>query len=617
MKKQSTFVRIIKSYSMLEKVLSVLLIVAMLYVGGHYFIYGKMIKGGAAKEGIYTEGFQSGIFRINPVYADLNEPDRDVSSLVFRGLTKYDASTQKIVGDIADVTISEDKLTYTFVIKDGITWHDGETVSADDVIFTFQTIAQDPDFQNPVLKANFDGVRINKVDDKTIEFILVAPNSFFITNTTVGLLPEHVLAGIYVGELLNHDFNRNPIGNGQYKISVPLSTTMTGVTQVLLESYDGFYGGTPDLKQLRFFGYPTRTELIQNISSINAIPKVTEEGVTAVAQDSRFSMYGYSLPQYTAVFMNMENGNLKSLKVRQALQKAIHKDIFLGQLPDIIRVETPALSLEQEEWKYEASMDDAKQLLDDAGYKEVEEEVEDETAEETPVEEATEEVADNETAEAVEEVITVEAEEEEEAEEPAVTDTEITEEVVAEETGEVRKVRKNPGGNVLEFRLLAQLYPEGSAKYNEMNIVLSYLESQWTEAGVVISIELYDATTLQEKIQARDYDLLLYGQSLGYNQDLYGYWHSTQTGENGLNLSNYKSFAVDTLIEQIRTTFDDEEKAVKLKELAKTVQADTPALFLYRPVYYYASDGKVKGLNLQNMAFPADRFCGIGDWFLN
>lgn len=596
---------------MLEKVLSVLLIIAFLYVGGHYFLYGKLINGSTTKEGIYTEGFQSGIYRINPVYADLNEPDRDVSRLVFRGLTKYDSSTRKIVGDIADVTISEDKLTYTFTIKDGVRWHDGEVVDANDALFTFQTVIQNPEFQNPVLKANFDGVEINKVDDKTIEFKLAAPNSFFITNTTVGLLPEHILNGVPVSELINHDFNRNPIGNGPYKISVALSTTMTGVTQVLLERNEYFYGNMPEIQQIRFFGYPTRSDLIANISSLNAIPKVTEEAVEAVSQDSRFSMYGYSLPQYTAVFMNMENSNLKSLKVRQALEKAIHKDTFLEQLPDTIRVETPVLSLEQEEWKYAASMDEAKQLLDDAGYKEAEEDVVDESA-------ATEEVAEEDEADTVEEVATVEAgdEESEEAEEE-VSDTEITEEVVAQETGQTRTVRKNPGGNVLEFRLVARLYPEGSYKYNEMNTVISYLEQQWTEAGIIINIELYDATTLQEIIKTRDYDLLLFGQGLGYNQDLYGYWHSTQAGENGLNLSNYKSFAVDTLIEQIRTTFDDEEKKTKLEELAKTIQADTPAIFLYRPVYYYASDGKVKGLDLQNMAFPADRFCGISNWFLN
>jgi len=596
--------QVIKSYSIWEKVLSVFLIIAFFYVGGQYFLNRKP----QVKEGVYTEGFQSGIFRINPVYADLSEPDRDISSLVFRGLTKYDVTTRKIVSDIADVTISEDRLKYTFIIKGGVTWQDGETVTADDVIFTFNTVIQDPAFQNPVLKSNFKGVKVDKVDDKTVVFTLTAPNSFFITNMTIGLLPEHILKDVPVSDLINDDFNRNPIGNGPYKIEVPLSTTMTGATQVLLERYDGFYGKIPQLRQLRFFGYPTRADLIKNISTLNAIPKVTEESIEAVSKDSRFSMYGYSLPQYTAVFMNTENADLENLKVRQALQKAIHKDSFLGELPDTIRVETPVLSLNQEEWKYAASMDEAKKLLNDAGYKEVKIEVSSET---TKKDEATKAVDSTETTKPVDTEAPVE---------PIATIKSENEDstVTAGPTATEAKIsRKNSAGDILKFRLIASLYPEGSYKRNEMNIVLDYLEKQWAKAGIDITIELYDSGTLQEKIRTRDYDLLLFGQSLGYNQDLYGYWHSTQVGENGLNLSNYKSFAVDTLIEQIRTTFDDKEKEAKLNELAKTIQADVPAIFLYRPVYYYASDGKVKGLDLQNMAFPSDRFCKIGEWFLN
>jgi peptide/nickel transport system substrate-binding protein len=365
---------------------------------------------------------------------------------------------------------------------------------------------------------------------------------------------------------------------------------MTGVTQVLLERYEKFYDGLPEIQKIRFFGYPTRQELVKNKSSLNAIPKVTEEAINTISEDSRFSMYGYSLPQYNAVFINMENPILKSLKVRQALQKAIYKDAFLEQLPNTIRVETPVLNLDQNEWRYTANMGDAKGLFDDAGFKEFEEDT-------SEVEEAT----------------SVEAE----GDEAATEDATEEEQSIVEEAGESRILRKNAGGNILEFKLIARLYPEGSYKFNETNTVLNYLEENWGEAGVKLNIELYDVSTLQEKIQVRDYDLLLFGQGLGYNLDLYGYWHSTQTGENGLNLSNYKSFAVDTLIQGIRNTFDEEEKTEKLEKLAKVIQDDIPAIFLYRPVYYYASDGKVQGIKLDNMAFPADRFCRINEWYLN
>jgi len=596
MKKPSIFLRVLKTYTKHEKIISLVLIVLILVLGAKVVTDRLYFQGGSPlKEGIYTEGFQSPLFRINPVYADLNEPDKDVSKLIFRGLTKYDPSTQKIVSDMAEVTISEDKLTYRFKLNDNIEFHDGEILDADDVVYTFQTVVQNEEFQNPVLKSNFEGVEIEKIDFKTIEFKLSAPNSFFITNTTVGVLPEHLLSDVSINDLFNHEFNFNPVGTGPYKVSAPLSTSMTGVTQIVLERFNNFYEELPEIYQIRFFGYPSRSELIDNRNSLNAIPKVVDEAINELSDDARFSMYGYSLPQYIAVFINMDNPTLKSTKVRQALQKAIYKDAFLDILPNTIRVETPVLSLDQDDYRFNANMGKAKELLYDAGFEayrqgEAEEDVDDEIASL----EDSEEVAD-------------ESEEE--------TATEEEEEAAVEEEGDY--IRKNAADQILEFRLIARLYPEGTYKYNEMNLVLGYLEENWGKAGVKLNIELYDAVTLQEKIAARDYDLLVFGQSLGYNLDLYGYWHSTQTGENGLNLSNYKSFAVDTLIEAIRESFDDEEKESKLQRLAEIIQEDIPAIFLYRPVYYYASDQKVQGINLDDLAFPADRFCRIDEWNFN
>lgn len=571
------FQRVIRSYSRVEKIVSVLLLVCLFIVVGNFLLSKAGLFGfgeNGIKEGIYTEGFATNIMRINPVYSDLNEPDRDVSRLVFSGITKYDPETKSIVGDMAEVTVSEDKLTYTFTLKDGIMWHDGTPVTADDVYFTYHDVIQSPDFQNPILKANFEGVTINRIDEKTVSFMLKAPNSFFITSTTIGLLPYHVLNMIPVADLFHYQFNQNPVGTGPYKINIPLSTGANGSTQVVLERFDQYYGTLPSILKIRFFGYASKNDLIANLNSLNGAPKLTEESIEAVSKNSRFSMYGYSMPQYNAVFFNMDNPMLKSLKVRQAMQKAIFKDTFLEQLPNTIRVETPVLSLEQDKFKYSANMDDSKKLLSDAGFNKFYKEGE----------------LTDESTEASDEGIVEEAED------------------------NLPEYRQNAGGTKLEFRLITRLYPEGSYKYIETQTVLDYLKQNWEKAGIKLNLELYDAATLQQKIQSRDYDLLLFGQSLGYNLDLYGYYHSTQASENGLNLSNYKSFKVDMLIEAIRTTFSEDEKNKKLEELAKVIQDDIPAIFLYRPVYYYASDNKVRGIMLENMAFPSDRFCHAEKW---
>ena len=118
-----------------------------------------------------------------------------------------------------------------------------------------------------------------------------------------------------------------------------------------------------------------------------------------------------------------------------------------------------------------------------------------------------------------------------------------------------------------------------------------------------------------QRLQARDYDMALAGQSLGYNLDTYSYWHSTQATSNGLNLSNYRSFGADQIIEKIRATFDQAEKDKYLKQLAQVIADDVPAVFLYRPQYTLATDNKVQqGISLSNLAFPSDRFAAIAQW---
>lgn len=611
MRKTKKFLRVIRSYSNFEKALSVFLLLAF-FILGVFYIYDRFVSPdhiGHVKEGIYTEGFHNEIYRINPVYVDLSPHDRDVSKLVFRGLTKYDPDTKKIVGDMANVNISEDRLKYTFTLKENIFWHDGEMFDASDIYFTYNDVIQSPDFQNPVIKANFDGVEINQLDEMTVEFVLSAPNSFFITNTTVGVLPEHILRDVPVSTMLKHDFNFNPIGTGSYKINTPLSNSNSGVSQVVLERNERFYGKMPQIQKVRFYGYSSKTDLIKNINSVNAVPKLTDEMIAPVLKSERFALKGYSLPQYNAVFINTENPLLKNSNIRLALQNAIYKDDFLQKLPNTMRVETPVLSLEQDEWRYEAGMDDAIELLENSGFNKFVDNGEDE-----------DEIVEESFEENVENLVSVETdrhgdatlEGNEESDEIMIPSETALEEEAEEEV--TVKYRKNADDQILEFKLIARLYPEDSYKYNETQTVIDYLKNNWGNAGVKLNIELYDATMLQQKIVDRDYDLLLFGQGLGYNLDLYGYWHSTQVSENGLNISNYKSFKVDTLIESVRNTFDEEEKQETLKEIAKAIQEDVPAIFLYRPKYYYATDGKVKGVELDDMAFPADRFCRINKW---
>ena len=556
MKFFSKIVAVIKTYDYRDKVISaaVVAIFLLMLVKMMVFPYGLF---GFGETNIYTEGIvsRSGIQNINPLFVDYNEADREVSSLVFSGLMKYDLEKRAVVDDMAQLTINEDKTQYRFVIREGLKWHDGKAVTAEDVYFTFHDIVLHPSFQNEILKTNFGGVEMELEDEMTITFKLEKPNVFFITNLTTGILPKHILEGVDPYEILQDDFNKSPIGTGPYMVTEPVESFADGRTQITLSLNPYYYAERSDIEFMRFIAYPSMQELIEEIDVVNGVPKVSGNYILDFVNNERFDLFPYELPQYTAVFMNLESPILKdSKKVRLALQKAVDKDALIGEGMDKIKVDTPLMSLNQEDWEYQSSTEQAMGALKDAGYR------------------------------------------------------------YQKEDTEHAGIRYNNDEEGLELNFIARYYDENTYQYEETLKVVNFLEKSWEDIGFAINVELLPSELFKERVMQRNYDLLLVGQILGYNLDTYSYWHSTQATPVGQNLSNYKSFQVDSVIEAIRSTFDEEKKAEKLLELAERLKGDVPAVFLYRPVYYYASDSRMTGISMDGVVFPSDRFSKIWQW---
>ncbi len=260
-----TFLKVLRSYSIEEKVVSMILVVVVVVLGFQGGIELFRTPGLFADDGgIYTEGLVNDhATLINPVYAEFSEANREISSLVFSGLTRYDPKTQNFVDDLAGLAISGDRKTYKFTMRDGAVWHDGTPLTAADVYFTYHDIIQHGEFQNPVLRANFQGVEVKLVDDKTVEFVLSSPNSFFITNLNVGILPKHLLESVPVGELPMSNFNILPVGSGPYRVEAPLELMGDGRQRVMLTVSDVYYGEKSKIQHIRFHIYPSSDALLR------------------------------------------------------------------------------------------------------------------------------------------------------------------------------------------------------------------------------------------------------------------------------------------------------------------------------------------------------------------
>ncbi|MCX6739966.1 MAG: ABC transporter substrate-binding protein [Candidatus Parcubacteria bacterium] len=139
----------------------------------------------------------------------------------------------------------------------------------------------------------------------------------------------------------------------------------------------------------------------------------------------------------------------------------------------------------------------------------------------------------------------------------------------------------------------------------------------WDSIGINVDLQIIAKDKIQsEIIMPRNYEVLLYGEIIGYDPDLFPFWHSSQRNDPGLNMSYYSNRKVDQLLEEARQTNDLSQRAAKYQEFQNLLIDDLPAVFLYSQNYLYPATKKIKGINVQRIASPSDRFINIENWYI-
>lgn len=146
--------------------------------------------------------------------------------------------------------------------------------------------------------------------------------------------------------------------------------------------------------------------------------------------------------------------------------------------------------------------------------------------------------------------------------------------------------------------------------------VANSLADYWKALGLNPEIITADSVQLQQNyIRSRNYDILLYGQNLGLDSDVYSFWHSSQVSDPGLNVSSYKNSEVDQLLESGRLAKDISYKASRYSAFVEKWANDIPAVIIYSPYYNYAQSELVKGFEAKKIAEPSNWFYNIYDWY--
>lgn len=504
--------------------------------------------------GIYTEGVLGAFTNANPIYA-ASAADNSVSELLFSGLLKYDQSN-KLVGDLASSYSSDESgAVYTVVLKENILWHDGQPLTSEDVVFTYQTI-QNPDAKSP-LASSWAGIKVEAIDSRTVKFTLPNVLSAFPYSLTNGIVPKHKLKDIPASQLRSAKFNTvEPVGSGPFKfeaIEVLGDKVENREEKIGLIKNESYFNSPAKLQKMVVYTFRNEKAMLESFDNqqLNAM-----SGLDTLPDDveSRDAIEEHNIPltgEVTAFFKNSE-GVLVDPKVRQALVRASDTGKIASELAyPVVMANSPLLTThlgyDKTVTQLSTSLEEAKKLLDNAGW-------------------------------------------------------------ILNTTTSIRE----KDGKPLSIKLT-------SRNTSEYAFVTQKLQEQWRAVGVDLQPNLQTSDDFEGTLTRHDYEVLLYGISLGLDPDVFAYWHSSQAdirSASRLNFSEYKSATADKALEAGRTRTDPSIRAIKYKPFLESWRNDAPALVLYQPRYLYVTRGSLYGFEPTTINSATDRFANVNNWMI-
>lgn len=534
--------------------------------------------------GDYSEGAVGSIKYANPLYSTVSDIDSDITKLVYSSLFKRNENAE-MAGDLAEWhEASQDGKTYTIKIRTGAVWHNGGKLTVDDVIFTFEAIKNIK--YKSTLRSAFAGVEISKIDDQAIKFSLAEPYAAFLNLLDFGILPQELWQQIEPSSASLADLNLKPIGSGMYKFKSLVKDKYGNIKTYILTRNENYYGQPAYINTISFKLFGNSQEAISALNNnlIDGVSYLPESDKNQVVARDSLNFYNLDFPKLTAVFLNGKaNSALSDKKVRQALAYAIDKNKIIGEVMagNARLIDGPILpdsfAYNNAVKKYDYNTAASSRLLAEAGWK---------------------------TVELTEEDIS-------KANNDSVSQDEAIKKQAEDKAGMGVGKWLMKDNNYLSVEL-------ATVDNHEYGRAAELIAKFWNSIGVKTEVKLIPANQIQiDAIKSRNFSALIYGEMAGSDPDPYVFWHSTQIGQSGLNISNYANKEADQLLEQGRLINDIKARVEKYNKFQEIIAEDEPAIFLYSPNYIYVQSKKIKGFNIKSIVSPSDRFRSVERWYMN
>jgi peptide/nickel transport system substrate-binding protein len=502
-------------------------------------------NGGSVTEGIV------GIPRfINPLLA-ISDADRDIARIVYAGLVKPDGNGG-FTPELAErYEISEDGLTYTFWLREGLRWHDGEDLTAQDVAFTIE-LTKNPAIRSHRL-AHWEGVNVEVKNEREIAFHLKRPYAPFLGNATVGILPQHLWRDTEPEAFPLSTLNTQPVGAGPFRVDAITKDDRGVITAFDLKRFKGYLPRPPYLDSVTFYFYPTDAAL-RTAFEDNTVDAASVDHSWLTS--SKNTIHEMSLPRVVGVFFNQDSYTpLRDPILREALNKAIDRDRIINEILGG-RATATSLPIPPGTFGHASTLEHtdrdlqgAKDMLAKANYQDTD--------------------GDG---------IIEKLEGKKDRVKIALTITTIQTPELVRAAEMMRDMWREIGVEVT-----VQAYEKGDLDQNF--------------------------------IRPRNYDALLYGLVMGYDVDPLGFWHARQIKHPGSNIALYANTKVDKLLEDAQNTTSTDKRKELYTLFQEEISKDRPAIFLYSPRYLYATNKNLGGIGDDIIPFPQERFSTINTWY--
>ncbi|WP_251551435.1 ABC transporter substrate-binding protein [Neobacillus muris] len=295
--------------------------------------------------------------------------DRQVFHSLFNTLIDIDENLEFVPELAKEWTISEDELTYTLKLQEGVQFQDGTPFNAEAVKFNFDRML-DPNFSSPRLSEINLVSAVNVIDEYTVEIVLSKPYAPFLANLTdrAGMMVSPTAV-----KKLGDNFANQPVGTGPYKFveRVPQS-------HIKLTRFDGYWGEKPSVENVEFRPFSDSTVRITNLVSgdLDLVNKVAFKDIDKLKKDPNIKLMEKDALGFQGIHLNTSVEPFNNKAVRQAVNLAIDREAIAevvfhnGAVPSVSPF--APMSWAAPDFKQpKADVKKAKQILADAGLKNI------------------------------------------------------------------------------------------------------------------------------------------------------------------------------------------------------------------------------------------------------